>query len=143
MFSLSSKNNNMARYYSSRDFFRHMPNALLSYYFARCEVFGEFDFTTISETRHDELFAAWLALPEVQRNTSLIQGDVYALKASRQWTAQTENAIAYGVTSASNIVPIEAAQGIATALPTAWPHQVSTASPGKCQVFFPRAGRQR
>ncbi len=59
----------MARHYSTRDFFRHMPNALLARYFAGRAVFGEFDFVAMSETRHDELFAAWLALPEAQRNT--------------------------------------------------------------------------
>jgi len=59
----------MARHYSTRDFFRQMPNALLCRYFAARAVFGEFDFAAMSETRHDELFAAWLALPEAQRNT--------------------------------------------------------------------------
>jgi len=58
----------MTRHYSTRDFFRQMPNALLARYFAGRTVFGEFDFATMSETRHDELFAAWLALPEASRN---------------------------------------------------------------------------
>ena len=58
----------MVRHYSTRDFFRHMPNALLARYFAARTLFGEFDFAAMSETRHDDLFAAWLALPEVQRN---------------------------------------------------------------------------
>ena len=59
----------MARHYSTRDFFRQMPNALLARYFAARTVLGEFDFAAMSETRHDELFAAWLALPDAQRNT--------------------------------------------------------------------------
>ena len=46
-----------------------MPNALLARYFAGRAVFAEFDFAAMSETRHDDLFAAWLALPEAQRNT--------------------------------------------------------------------------
>jgi hypothetical protein len=46
-----------------------MPNALLGRYFAARGVFGEFDFAAMPETRHDALFAAWLALPEAQRNT--------------------------------------------------------------------------
>lgn len=58
----------MPRHYSTRDFFRQMPNALLARYFAGRAVFGEFDLAAMSETRHDELFAAWLALPEAQRN---------------------------------------------------------------------------
>ncbi|MFZ2220469.1 MAG: hypothetical protein WAV85_17560 [Rhodoferax sp.] len=58
----------MTRNYSTKAFFRQMPNALLARYFAGRAVFGEFDFAAMSETRHDDLFAAWLALPEVQRN---------------------------------------------------------------------------
>ena len=58
----------MARHYSTRDFFRHMPSALLARYFAGSTVFGEFDFVAMSDTRHDELFAAWLALSDAQRN---------------------------------------------------------------------------
>ena len=58
----------MARHHSTRDIFRQMPNALLARYFAARAVFGEFDFAAMSETRHDDLFAASLALPEVQRN---------------------------------------------------------------------------
>ena len=58
----------MTRNYSTKAFFRQMPNALLARYFAGRAVFGEFDFAAMSETRHDELFDAWLALPEVQRN---------------------------------------------------------------------------
>ncbi|MEI8324053.1 MAG: hypothetical protein WCH44_01605 [Betaproteobacteria bacterium] len=61
----------MARHYSTRDFFRQMPNALLARYFAGRAVFGEFDFVAMSETRHDDLFAAWLALAEAQRNTMM------------------------------------------------------------------------
>ena len=58
----------MTRHYSTRDFFRQMPNALLARYFAGRAVFGGLDFASMSETRHDDLFAAWLALPEIDRN---------------------------------------------------------------------------
>ena len=58
----------MARNYAIRDFFRHMPNVLLARYFSGRAVFGEFDFAAMSETRHDDLFAAWLGLPEAKRN---------------------------------------------------------------------------
>ena len=50
----------MARHHSTRDFFWHMPNALLARYFAGRAVFGEFDFVAIP-IRHNELLAAWLA----------------------------------------------------------------------------------
>ncbi len=59
----------MARHYTTKDFFRHMPNALLARYFQGKGVFGALDFAATSETRHDELFAAWLALTDTQRNT--------------------------------------------------------------------------
>jgi hypothetical protein len=58
----------MARHYTTRDFFRQMPNGLLARFFAGRRVFGQLDFATMSETRHDALFAAWLALPDGQRN---------------------------------------------------------------------------
>jgi hypothetical protein len=58
----------VTRHYSTKGFFRQMPNALLARYFARHTVFGEFDFAAMPETRHDELFAAWLVLSEAQRN---------------------------------------------------------------------------
>ena len=59
----------MARHYSTRDFFRQMPNALLERYFHARGVFGDLDFPAMKETQPDELFAAWLYLPDSQRNT--------------------------------------------------------------------------
>ena len=58
----------MARHYTTKDFFRQMPNALLARYFQRRGLFGDLDFSAMKEGKPDELFAAWLALPEVQRN---------------------------------------------------------------------------
>lgn len=58
----------MARHYSTRDFFRQMPNALLARYFQGQGVFDALNFSAMSETKADELFAAWLYLPESQRN---------------------------------------------------------------------------
>jgi hypothetical protein len=51
----------MAKNYSTTDFFR-MPNALLARYFQARGLFGDIDFSTMKETRPDELFAAWLYL---------------------------------------------------------------------------------
>jgi hypothetical protein len=48
----------MARHYSTRDFFRQMPNALLARYFQECKVLGHLDFKALRETQPDELFAA-------------------------------------------------------------------------------------
>ena len=58
----------MARHYSIRDFFRQMPNGLLARYFHFRGVFGDLDFAAMKETQPDELFAAWLALDDIQRH---------------------------------------------------------------------------
>lgn len=58
----------MARHYSTKDFFRQMPNALLARYFHARNRFLDLDFLAMKETNPHELFNAWLALPDVQRN---------------------------------------------------------------------------
>lgn len=58
----------MTRHYSTKDFFRQMPNDLLARYFHALGLFPDLDFAAMNETRPDELFAAWLNLPESQRN---------------------------------------------------------------------------
>ena len=54
----------MARHYSTRDFFRQIPNALLARYFQARGLFGDLDFSAMKETQPDELFAVWLTLPD-------------------------------------------------------------------------------
>jgi hypothetical protein len=58
----------MARHYSTTSFFRQVPNALLARYFHERGLFVDLDFSAIKETKPDSLFAAWLYLPEQQRN---------------------------------------------------------------------------
>ena len=58
----------MARHYSTKDFFRQIPNALLARYFHERGMFGDLDYSALKETQPDELFSAWLALPDSQRN---------------------------------------------------------------------------
>ena len=58
----------MARHYTTKDFFRQMPNGLLARYFQVRELFGDLDFSAMKEGKPDELFAVWLHLPEGQRN---------------------------------------------------------------------------
>jgi hypothetical protein len=58
----------VARHYSTKDFFRQIPNALLARYFHAHELFGDLDFSALKETQPDELFAAWLTLTDSQRN---------------------------------------------------------------------------
>ena len=58
----------MIRHYSTRDFFRHMPNALLARYFQEQGLFCDFDFAAMKEAKPDLLFAKWQSLPDGQRN---------------------------------------------------------------------------
>lgn len=58
----------MTRHYSTREFFRQMPNRLLARYFQERGLFAELDFAAMKETKPDALFAAWLEFPEDERN---------------------------------------------------------------------------
>ena len=58
----------MARYYTTRDFFRQMPKGLLARYFQGRGVLGDLDFTAMKDAQPEKLFAAWLKLPDIQRN---------------------------------------------------------------------------
>ena len=59
----------MGRHYSTRDFFRQMPNRLLARYFAGARrSWRSWTLRRMKETKPDALFAAWLELPEGQRN---------------------------------------------------------------------------
>ena len=53
----------MARHYSTTNFSRQMPNALLARYFKGKGLLADLDFAAMSETKPDGLLAAWLALP--------------------------------------------------------------------------------
>jgi hypothetical protein len=57
----------MARHYSTKDFFRQIPNALLERYFNERVLFAKLDFSAMKETKPDELFSAWLDMGEDQR----------------------------------------------------------------------------
>lgn len=58
----------MARHYSTKEFFRQIPNALLSRFFQRRDLLMEFDFVGMPDSKPEALFAAWLDLPEDQRH---------------------------------------------------------------------------
>jgi hypothetical protein len=58
----------MGRHYSTRDFFRQMPNQLLARHFAARGVLAGLDFAALKEAQPEELFTAWLELPENLRN---------------------------------------------------------------------------
>ena len=54
----------MGRHYSTREFFRQMPNALLARYFEAQGVLAEVDFGALKETQPDALFESWRVLPD-------------------------------------------------------------------------------
>lgn len=58
----------MARHFSTREFFRQMPNPFNARYFGDRGLHGHLDFSAMKETQPDELFAAWLTLSDSQRN---------------------------------------------------------------------------
>lgn len=53
--------------YSTKSFFRQMPNALLARYFNEKGLFGGIDFAVMKEGKPDELFEVWLLPPGSQR----------------------------------------------------------------------------
>jgi hypothetical protein len=83
----------MARHYSTKDFFRQMPNALLARYFHGRGLFGDLDFAAMKEGKPDELFAAWLALPDDQRNEMDAElRDIFALCCEKGFLAILDEA---------------------------------------------------
>lgn len=83
----------MARHYSTRDFFRQMPNALLARYFHARGVFGDLDFAAMKETQPDELFAAWLYLQDGQRNEMDAEfRDIFELSCEKGFAAIRDEA---------------------------------------------------
>jgi hypothetical protein len=56
------------RSYSTKNFFRQMPNTLLTRYLHVRRLFGELDFSAMKEIQPGALFTAWLDLSNGQRN---------------------------------------------------------------------------
>ena len=83
----------MARHYSTKDFLRQMPNGLLAGYFQARGVFGDLDFAAMKEAQPDELFAAWLELPDPQRNEMDAQfRDIFDLSCEKGFRAILDEA---------------------------------------------------
>ena len=60
----------MSRQYSSKDFFRQMPNELLARYFSARGLLADLNFAAMSEGKPEPLFEAWGALSDSQRNSA-------------------------------------------------------------------------
>ncbi len=83
----------MGRHYTTRDFFRQMPNALLARYFEGRGVLAGLDFGAMKEAQPEELFAAWLELPEGQRNAMDADfSEIHALSCEKGWCAIRDEA---------------------------------------------------
>ena len=84
----------MARHYSTRDFFRQMPNALLARFFQGHGVFDTLDFSALSETKPDVLFGLWLNLPEGQRNAMDAEfRDIFEMSCEKGFRAILDEAL--------------------------------------------------
>lgn len=83
----------MARHYSTRSFFRQIPNALLARYFERQGVLTDLDWSAIKETHPEELFEAWLALPDEQRNTMDVEfAEIFEMSCEKGFRAIIDEA---------------------------------------------------
>src|ERR1035437_10693987 len=83
----------MARHYSTREFFRQMPNALLARYFHAHDLFSDLDFAAMKESQPEKLFTSWLELPDGQRNTMDAElRDIHALSCEKGWCAIRDEA---------------------------------------------------
>jgi hypothetical protein len=83
----------MGRHYSTRDFFRQMPNALLARYFEGRGVLGGLDFGAMKDAQPKELFDAWLKLPEGQRNAMDAElHEIHAMGCEKGWCAIRDEA---------------------------------------------------
>ena len=58
----------MARHYSTKNFFRQMPNDLLARYFRGKGMFTDLDFAAMKDGNPDALFRAWLEMADDQRH---------------------------------------------------------------------------
>ncbi|MFL5268247.1 MAG: hypothetical protein ACJ8AH_16915, partial [Stellaceae bacterium] len=81
------------RHYSTKDFFRQVPNALLSRYFQVRGLFGDLDFSAMKETQPDELFSAWLTSPDVRHNVMDAEfQDIFELSCEKGFRAILDEA---------------------------------------------------
>ncbi len=70
-----------------------MPNRLLARYFEWRKVLAELDFESLKETQPEALFAAWLELPENQRNAMDAElREIHALSCEKGWCAIRDEA---------------------------------------------------
>ncbi len=83
----------MARHYSTKSFFRQIPNTLLARYFHEQGLFADLNIAGMKETKPDELFGAWLDLPDNQRNAMDAQfQEIFAMSSEKGFQAIIDEA---------------------------------------------------
>ncbi|MGB8029562.1 MAG: hypothetical protein WCF30_07835 [Terracidiphilus sp.] len=83
----------MGRHYSTRDLFRQMPNRLLARYFEARGILAGLNFAGMKEAQPEELFRAWLELPESQHKTMDAElREIHALSCEKGWCAIRDEA---------------------------------------------------
>lgn len=83
----------MARHYSTRYFFRQMPNALLARYFHEKNLFQDLDFSVMKEGNPAALFDAWRTLPDNQRNVMDAEfREIFVISCEKGFTAIIDEA---------------------------------------------------
>jgi hypothetical protein len=93
LYCVCSRGSHMSRHYSTRDFFLRMPNGRLARYFIAPCVLADLDFAAMKETQPKELFSAWLALPEQDRNSMDAEfREIYGLSSEKGWCAIRDEA---------------------------------------------------
>ena len=83
----------MARHYSTKDFFRQMPNGLLARYFSGQEACGTLDFSPSAKAKPGEQFGAWPYVAEPQRNAMEAEfRDIFELSCEKGFRAIMDEA---------------------------------------------------
>ncbi len=78
----------MMRHYSTSEFFRQMPNALLARLFHEHGFFKTLDFAAMHETKPNALFTAWLALStEDRKNMDALLQEIFDLSCEKGFKA--------------------------------------------------------
>jgi len=78
----------MARHYSTKDFFRQMPNALLARYFQGQEACRVLNFSATAKAKPGEPFGSWLYLAEPHRNAMEAEfRDIFELSCEKGFRA--------------------------------------------------------
>lgn len=83
----------MARHYSTKDFFRQIPNPLLKRYFSDKGLMGDVDLAVLPESKTDILFSLWLNLAESHRNSMDAEfRDIFELSCEKGFKAIIDEA---------------------------------------------------